>query len=75
MKPKPKKLEPQITAEEIGGLLFGIHSHIEHKDGTDDIIYYEADIIRLLVKLGFPKPKWGKSIDLSRFKKLKPNHK
>ncbi len=66
--PVKTKVKSGVTAEEIGGLLFGIHEHIEHKDGTDDIIYYEKDIIKLLVKLGFPKPKWGKSIEISKFK-------
>lgn len=54
------KNKSKITAEEIGGLLFNIHDHILHKNGTDDIIYYEKDIIRLFVKLGSPKPIWVK---------------
>lgn len=56
------------TGEEIGGLLFGIH---EHNERTGEIIYYEKDIIRLLVKLGHPKPVWGKSIELDKFKTIK----
>lgn len=49
-------MKPKITGKELGKLLYDIHAHIEHKDGTDDIIYYEDDIIKLLVKLGLPKP-------------------
>lgn len=55
IKPKTKQ---KITAEELGKLLFNIHEHIVHDDGTDSIIYYEKDIIKLLVKLGLPKPNW-----------------
>ncbi len=68
METKKTKVESKVTAEEIGGLLFGIHEHIVHKNGKENIIYYEKDIIRLLVKLGFPKPVWGKSIKISNFK-------
>lgn len=63
-------MKTKITAEELGGLLFNIHEHIVHEDGTDDVIYYEKDIIKLLVKLGLPKPVWGKSIELKNFKKI-----
>lgn len=62
-------MRTKITAEEMGGLLFNIHEHIVHEDGTDDVIYYEKDIVRLLVKLGFPKPVWGKNIGINKFKK------
>lgn len=58
-------MEKRATAEEIGGLLFGIH---EHNEKTGEIIYYEKDIIKLLVILGRPKPVWGESIDLNKFK-------
>lgn len=50
------KKKQKITGEELGQLLYDIHEHIEHKDGSDDIIYYEKDLVKLLVKLGLPKP-------------------
>lgn len=57
-----------ITPEDLGGLLFGIHSHAEHEQyNPGQIVYREDDIIKLLVKLGFPEPVWGKSIDLDEF--------
>lgn len=62
-------MEKEATAAEIGGLLFGIH---EHHGKTGKIIYYEKDIIKLLVKLGHPKPVWGISIELDKFKTKKP---
>ena len=62
------KNKSKVSAEQIGGLLFGIHEHITHKDKTEHVIYYEKDIIKLLVKLGFPKPVWGESIEISKFK-------
>lgn len=46
----------KITGEALGMMLFNIHEHIVHEDGTDDIVYYEKDLIKLLVKLGLPKP-------------------
>lgn len=61
----------EITGEELGGLLSNIHSHIEHKDGTDDIVYYEKDILYLLKKLGMPKPIWKIDIDIKKFKAIK----
>lgn len=64
---KNKRTYP-ITPEKMGGLLFGIH---EHHPESEKIIYYEEDIIKLLTKLGFLKPKWGDSIDLRRFKSIK----
>lgn len=67
------KNKSKITAKQIGGLLFGIHEHIEHKNGKSNIIYYEKDIIKLLVKLGFPKPIWGESIDIDEFDVSKKN--
>lgn len=71
----------EISAENLGGLLFSIHRHIgefvknekhlrksmiKYKDGGD-IIYREDDIIKLLVFLGYPEPIWGKSITLAEY--------
>lgn len=53
-----------ILAEDLGGLLFGIH---HHHPCNDKIIYYEDDLIKLLVKLGFPKPKWGKALNINEY--------
>lgn len=58
-----------ISAENLGGLLFGIHSHAEIENDIDpeQIVYREEDIIKLLKKLGFPEPVWGKSIDIDSY--------
>ena len=65
--PKPKRIYP-IDGKTIAGLLHGIH---HHHPKTEVIIYYEDDIIRLLTKLGYPKPKWEISLDLDKFKALR----
>lgn len=64
----------KITGKELGGLLFGIHHHI-NEDGVETgnqrarIIYYEEDILKLLEALGLPKVEWGECIDVDEFKK------
>lgn len=35
-------------------------------DGAE-IVYREKDVIKLLVKLGFPEPVWGKSISIDEY--------
>lgn len=55
-----------ITGKEFAALLFGIH---EHDEKTEKIIYYEEDILPILEFLGLPKPEWGESITLEKFKK------
>ncbi len=55
----------KITGEEIGGLLFNIHTHMDN----GEIVYKEKDIIKLLTKLGLPEPIWGGNIDINKFKK------
>jgi hypothetical protein len=61
----------RISAEDLGGMLSGIHAHTDDEHGY--IIYYEADVIRLLKKLGHPAPKWGISLEIGayRFKPAK----
>lgn len=68
---KKTKKKETVTGEELGTMLFNIHEHIVHKDETDDIIYYEKDIIKLFIKLGFPKPIFGDSNPLKMRKRLK----
>lgn len=65
---KRQKREYPITPEVMAGLLHGIH---DHHPKTEKIIYHEDDIIKLLTKLGYPKPKWGISLDLKKFKAIK----
>lgn len=65
---RKSKTKSNITARQIGGLLFGIHEHTTHPDKSEHVVYYEEDVIRLLVKLGFPKPIWGEHIDIKKFK-------
>ncbi len=54
----------QITGRQLGGLLFGIHTHNEDDTKT---LYYEEDILLLLEKIGLPKVEWGDFIRLSTF--------
>lgn len=61
-----KKKKQKITGEELGQLLYNIHEHIVHKDGSDDIIYYEKDLIKLFVKLGLPKPIFEEEIEAKK---------
>lgn len=62
-------MNKEITAKELGGLLFNIHSHAETEyfDNPDQIVYKEDDIILLLTKLGYPIPEWGENIDIDKF--------
>lgn len=50
----------QLTAEQLGGLLFSIHDHLNE----GQIIYHEEDIIKLFTKLGYPEPVWGISLNI-----------
>lgn len=52
-------------------MLFTIHQH--HPE-TDEIIYYESDIIKLLKALGHPEPKFGHILEIEDFKKLNKKH-
>lgn len=58
----------EVTAEELGGLLFSIHEHgkVAGEKGNQ-IVYKESDIIKLLTKLGYPLPVWGKVIRIDEF--------
>lgn len=72
-KPQPKPIIKQkrvypVDGKTIAGLLHGIH---DHHPKTERIIYHEEDIIKLLTKLGYPKPKWEISLDLDKFKALR----
>ena len=57
---------PNVTPEDLGGLLFGIHNH--HPE-NEKVIYYEEDIINLLKLFKFPEPVWGKVIKLEDYGK------
>lgn len=63
------KKKEKITGKELGRLLFDIHEHIVHDDGTDEIIYYEKNLIKLFVKLGLPKPLFGESSSTFKMQK------
>lgn len=67
-----------ISAEDLGGLLFGIHDHAgnfavlggemgDHVIDPNAVIYREEDIISLLRALGFPEPVWGKIIKIEDY--------
>jgi hypothetical protein len=60
---KSKNKKP-ITAEELGGLLFGVHCH-HHEN--EKIMYYEDDLLKIFKLLGVKKPKWGLDLDLDKF--------
>ncbi len=57
----------QISPEDLGGLLFNIHHHIEHDEKNSSIIYYEKDILDLLTALGLPQPIWGKNLNIKEY--------
>lgn len=74
-----KNFVPNVSPEELGGLLFGIHDHAanlcvpegeceDHVKNPDEIIYHESDVIELLKTLGFPEPVWGESLTFEQFK-------
>lgn len=56
------------TPKELGGMLFSIH---QHHPQTEEIIYFEKDIIHLLKILGHPKVEWGENINIEDFKQSK----
>jgi hypothetical protein len=68
---KTAKSQELSLEEQIGGMLFTIHQH--HPE-TDEIIYYESDIIKLLKALGHPEPKFGHILEIEDFKKLNKKH-
>lgn len=63
-----KQLLP--SPSDLGGLLFSIHTHpdlLDCEEGSLEIVYREEDIINLLETLGFPKPEWGKAINMKDY--------
>lgn len=56
----------QITGEQLGGLLFGIHQHDDRRGGK--IFYYEKDLLKILKFAGLPAPEWGKSYTIKELK-------
>ena len=54
-----------MTGNELGALLFSIHHHDER---SEKIIYFEEDLLPILLAAGLPKPQWGDSISLNEFK-------
>jgi plasmid maintenance system antidote protein VapI len=49
-----------LTAIELAGELFAIHSHADLEASADpeQVVYREEDILTLLKKLGYPDPDW-----------------
>lgn len=64
-----------IPAEDLGALLFSLHSHVELFTNPDEIVYSEADVIRLLKKLGFPEPVFGTTVNFEEYKLPEENTK
>ncbi len=56
----------KITGEDVAALLHNIH---EHDSKTEEIIYYEKDLLPVLKALGLPKPKWKKSLSIEDWRK------
>ena len=56
-----------VKPDELGGLLFHIHTH----DEGGKIIYYEEDLLPILKAMGLPDPKWGKNLTIKEYKKRK----
>lgn len=44
-----------VTAHELAGMMFKRHTHA-HLCRSEEIVYREQDVIRLLQLLGYPKP-------------------
>ena len=55
-----------MTGKELGALLFGIHHHDER---TEKIIYFEEDLLPILLTAGLPEPQWGESMSLDEYNK------
>lgn len=60
-----------ITGEELGALLFGIHTHVGSftKGDLDTKVYREDDLIRLLKAIGLPEPVWGRVMSIEQYLK------
>ena len=56
-----------MTGKELGALLFGIHHHDER---SEKIIYFEEDLLPILLAAGLPQPEWGGSMDLDQYSEL-----
>lgn len=59
-----------VKPEELGGMLFTIHTHANLVKG-EQIIYKEADIIKLLEALGHPKPIFGTVLTIEEYESEK----
>ena len=66
MKNMTKSKTQEVTGEDLASLLFHIHSH-DLK--TEEIIYYEKDLLPILKALGLPKPIWGDDISVKKWLK------
>ena len=64
-----KDTKPEIVSpEDFAGLLFNIHHHDKK---TEEIIYYEKDLLPILRAIGLPEPKWGKCLTLKEYSENK----
>lgn len=63
-----KRVKQQITGTDVAALLHGIH---EHDEKTEEIIYYEKQLLPVLKALGLPEPKWELSMSVKELKKYK----
>lgn len=57
----------KVTGEDLAALLQHIHEHYPNKGGA--IIYFEKDLLKIFDAIGLPKPIWGKSISVAKYKK------
>ena len=60
----------EITGEDVAALLHQIH---DHDKKTEEIIYYENDLLPVLKALGLPKPVWKDSISVKKWLKNRKN--
>ena len=60
----------EITGEDVAALLHQIHQHDEK---TEEIIYYENDLLPVLKALGLPKPIWKDSMTIREWLKSRKN--
>lgn len=58
------------TGEDLAALLSGIH---QHHPATDDLIYFESDLLPVLKAFNLPDPIWGSNITLDEWKKRRSN--
>lgn len=61
-----------INGKDVAALLHGIHRHDEE---TEEIVYYEKDLLPVLKALGLPKPEWAMSLSIKQWKKYKKKNK